>query len=149
MARAKRENRVTLVIPPRARQRLEARGARADQGRGPTGYSRQIARLLHFYELAVDKCDPRRTRRMRKRDFDLVVDVITAPGLDVFEVAVLGSYLRELPEFRARARERKVDAEALAAEIDGFKFAEKMHLVDAAMARHHRGQGAEPGGGGG
>jgi hypothetical protein len=139
--RAKRAHRVTLVIPPRARLLLEARGATGDQGRGPTAYSRQLARVLEFYEQAVASCDPRRTRRMRKGNFDLVVDVLTAPGLDPFQVSVLGSYLRELPAFRARARERKVDAERLAAEIDSFTFVEKLHLVDAALARHYRGQG--------
>jgi hypothetical protein len=137
MPRAPRPHRVTIVIPPSARRRLEARGARADQGRGPTAYTRQLARTVEFFAQAVSQGDPRQTRRMANRHYDLVLDVIDAPDLDPFRVDHLGSYLLELPAFHTHARQRQIDPHRLAAAINGFAFHEKLHLVDAAMARHH------------
>jgi hypothetical protein len=120
---------------------MEARGARADQSGGPFAFTRQLERAVGFFDSLVAKSDPRRTQKMAAADYDLVLEVLTdAHELDPFHVSHLGAYLLELPELLARARERKIDPQQLAAMIDGFAFAEKLHLVDAAQERHGRGR---------
>jgi hypothetical protein len=131
--------RPTIALPPRARERMEARGARADQSGGPFAFTRQLERAVGFFDSLVIKSDPRKTRQMAAADYDLVLEVLTdAHELDTFHVSHLGSYLLELRNYLARARERKIDPRQLAATIDAYSFAEKLHLVDAAQERHGR-----------
>lgn len=74
---------------------------------------------------------------MSQADYELVLDVLTDPvAIEVFHVVVLGDYLRELPAFQNEAKMRQRDPETLLKAINAYSYAEKLHLVDAAQARH-------------
>ena len=131
-----RPSRSTVSLPPEVRQRLEARGARSDKGHGPFNYTRQIARTIAFYDQLHLASDPRRTQGMREEDYDLVVAALENPlAMGGHEVSLLGQYLLRQPAFLGAARERGVDAAALARTLNAYPFPEKLHLVNTAQAR--------------
>ena len=132
-----RPSRSTVSLPPRVRQRLEARGARAAKGHGRFSYTNQLARTLVFYDSVLGKSDPRQTAGMRPDQYDLVLEILTEPlELQEFHILRLGDYLFEHRTFQARARERQIDPRQLCDTLNGYPFAEKLHLVDAAQTRH-------------
>ncbi|HEY6324836.1 MAG TPA: hypothetical protein VJA16_25090 [Thermoanaerobaculia bacterium] len=132
-----RERRSTISLAPEVRAALEARGARSDKGHGPRNYTRQLARTVELYGAVVERSDPRQTRDMPADQYELVVEVLTDPlALATFHILHLGDYLLDLPAFRARLRELEVDSEQLRGLLNGYPFAEKLHLVEAAQVRH-------------
>jgi hypothetical protein len=134
-----RQNRLrpSIALSERRRKFLEARGARTDRGRGPYGFTNQFKRSFDFFDSIVVRSDPRMTLGMAKKDYELVLEVLTdAHELDSFRISWLGRYLLELPAFHDLARKRKLDPERFADTLDGFPFAEKLHLVDMAQQRH-------------
>jgi len=132
-----RAHRSTISLPPKLRNRLEARGARSDKSHGPYNYTRQLARTLELYDSVLVKSDPRQTRDMQDDDYELVVAVITDPlALESFHIMRLGDFLFDLPGFRAKARERGIDAQQFRDQLNAFSYAEKLHLVDAAQVRN-------------
>ena len=140
-----RAHRSTISLPPKLRNRLEARGARSDKSHGPYNYTRQLARTLELYDSVLIKSDPRQTRDMQDEDYELVVAVITEPlALESFHIVRLGDFLFDLPEFRARARERGIDPQQFRDKLNAFSYAEKLHLVDAAQVRNAPPRAPEP-----
>jgi hypothetical protein len=131
-------SRSTVSLPPWVRQRFEARGARAARGRhGSFSYTNQLARTLEFYDSVLGKSDPRQTAGMRPDQYDLVLEILTEPlELKEFHILRLGDYLLEHRTFQARARERQIDPRQLCEALNGYPFAEKLHLVEAALIRH-------------
>jgi hypothetical protein len=112
-------------------------GASSDKSRGPFNYTRQLSRTLELYERVLVKSDPRVTQNMAAEVYDLVVEVLTDPQeLEDFHITKLGNYLVDLPAFRARAGEHRVDMESFRKMLNGYSFAEKLHLVDAAQVRN-------------
>lgn len=132
-----RPHRSTVSLPPKLRNRLEARGARSDKSHGPFNYTSQLARTLELYDSVLIKSDPRQTSDMPEHDYQLVLELLTDPlALETFHIARLGDYLFELPAYQARARERKFDPQRFRETINAYPFAEKLHLVDAAQVRN-------------
>jgi hypothetical protein len=132
-----RPHRSTISLPTEIRLRLEARGARSDRQRGPFNYTRQLARTLELYDAVLVKSDPRQTLAMPKHGYELVLEVLTDPlALESFHITRLGDYLLDLPAFQAQARARKIDPQKFRDLLNGYPFAEKLHLVDAAQVRH-------------
>jgi hypothetical protein len=140
-----RAHRSTISLPPKLRNRLEARGARSDKSHGPYNYTRQLARTLELYDSVLIKSDPRQTREMPEDDYEMVVAVLTDPlALESFHIVRLGDFLFDLPEFRARARERGIDPQQFRDKLNAFPYAEKLHLVDAAQVRNAPPRAAAP-----
>jgi hypothetical protein len=132
-----RPNRSTVSLPPRLRQRLEARGARSDKGHGPFAYTAQLARTLELYDSVLGKSDPRHTAGMTSDHYELVLDILTDPlALAEFHILRLGDYLFELAAFKALAHQRQIDPRQFCDTLNGYPFAEKLHLVDAAQVLH-------------
>jgi hypothetical protein len=132
-----RAHRSTISLSPKLRDRLEARGARSDKGHGPYNYTRQLARTLELYDSVLVKSDPRETRDMPEKDYELVLELLTEPlALESFHIVRLGDYLFDLPAFRARARERRIDPQQFRDMLNAFPYAEKLHLADAAQVRN-------------
>ena len=132
-----RSHRSTISLPARLREALEKRGARSDKSHGPYNYTRQLTRTLELYGAVIEKSDPRQTRALPKAHYELVVEVLTdALDLETFHIHLLGDYLCELPAFVARIRDLELDAQDLRDVINAYTFAEKLHLVDAALVRH-------------
>ncbi len=132
-----RAHRSTISLPPKLRGRLEARGARSDKSHGPYNYTRQLARTLELYDSVLVKSDPRQTREMAEDDYEMVVALITDPlALESFHIMRLGDFLFDLPDFRARTRERGIDPQRFRDQLNAFAYAEKLHLVDAAQVRN-------------
>jgi hypothetical protein len=133
-----RPSRSTISLPPRLRQRLEARGARSDKSHGPFNYTGQLARTMELYDSVLGRSDPRQTAAMPHDHYELVLDILTDPlELEEFHILRLADYLFELPAFQALARERQIDPRQLCDTVNSYSFAEKLHLVDAAQVRHH------------
>jgi hypothetical protein len=132
-----RAHRSTISLSPKLRDRLEARGARSDKGHGPYNYTRQLARTLELYDSVLVKSDPRETRDMPEKDYEMVLELLTEPlALESFHIVRLGDYLFDLPAFRARARERRIDPQQFRDMLNAFPYAEKLHLADAAQVRN-------------
>lgn len=132
-----RPHRSTVSLPPKLRHRLEARGARSDKSHGPFNYTSQLARTLELYDSVLVKSDPRQTANMAEPDYQLILELLTDPlALETFHIARLGDFLFELPAFHTRARERQLDPQRFRDTINGYPFAEKLHLVDAAQIRN-------------
>lgn len=132
-----RAHRSTISLSPKLRDRLEARGARSDKGHGPYNYTRQLARTLELYDSVLVKSDPRETRDMPEKDYEMVLELLTEPlALESFHIVRLGDYLFDLPSFRARARERRIDPQQFRDTLNAFPYAEKLHLTDAAQVRN-------------
>jgi hypothetical protein len=137
MTKPRRTDRLIITIPPAVLDSLESRGARSDKTHGPFNYTQQLRRTLELYESVVVKSDPRETRALPEEQHDLIVELLEDPQrLEAFHIHRLGDYLSELPAFAERTRALGLDPEALAKTVDGFTFAEKLHLVDAAQIRH-------------
>ncbi|MBV8201897.1 MAG: hypothetical protein JOZ15_14860 [Acidobacteria bacterium] len=142
-----RAHRSTISLPPKLRSRLEARGARSDKSHGPYNYTRQLARALELYDSVLVKSDPRQTRDMSEDDYETVVAVLLDPlALESFHIVRLGDFLFDLPDFRARARERGIDPQRFRDQLNAFAYAEKLHLVDAAQVRNAPPLAAAPAG---
>ena len=132
-----RPQRLTLALPEKLRRILELRGAHSDRTRGPFNYTRQLTRTLELYEQVFVASDPRETAKMSEDDYQLVLEALTDPlALESFHIAHLGSYLADLPGFRARARERGIEIKRLRDLLNGYSFSEQVHLVDAALIRN-------------
>jgi hypothetical protein len=132
-----RPGRSTLSFPAEFRASMEARGARSDRSHGPYNFTRELARTLGRFDAVIERSDPRRTRELPPEHYDLVVEAMTdAASIETFGIAHLGAYLLELPAFAARARELALDPAVFCELIDRYSFAEKLHLVSAAQARH-------------
>jgi len=132
-----RTHRSTISLSPKLRDRLEARGARSDKGHGPYNYTRQLARTLELYDSVLIKSDPRQTRDMPEEHYEMVLELLTEPlALESFHIVRLGDYLFDLPAFRARARERRLDPQQFRDTLNAFPYAEKLHLADAAQIRN-------------
>lgn len=132
-----RPYRSTVALQPELRKTLEDRGARSDRGKGPLGYARQLARTLLWYDTVLAKSDPRQTVGMPPDHYELVLESLTDPlELEQFHIARLGDYLLERRAFRDLARERQLDPRQFCDTLNGYPFAEKLHLVDAAQIRH-------------
>jgi hypothetical protein len=129
---------VQIVLPLSVVERLRSHGAKSEQGRhGALSYTHQSERTLDLLEACLLKSDPRVTRKLPQEHFDLVVEVLGDPQkLESFEVQRLGQYLAEISAFAGDARRLGLDPEELTKLIDGFSFAEKLYLVDAAQMRH-------------
>ena len=127
-----------ITLPIAVVDRLRSRGARSDRYHGPLGYTRQLNRTLDLYESVLLKSDPRETRGLAAKHYELIVDLIEDPQkLESFHVQRLGQYLAEVAEFAERARAAGIaDPDEFARIIDGYSFAEKLHLLDAAQLRH-------------
>jgi hypothetical protein len=132
-----RTHRSTISLSPKLRDRLEARGARSDKGHGPYNYTRQLARTLELYDSVLIKSDPRQTRDMPEEHYEMVLELLIEPlALESFHIVRLGDYLFDLPAFRARARERRIDPQQFRDMLNAFPYAEKLHLTDAAQVRN-------------
>ena len=93
------------------------------------------------------KSDPRQTRDMSEDDYETVVAVLLDPlALESFHIVRLGDFLFDLPDFRARARERGIDPQRIRDQLNAFAYAEKLHLVDAAQVRNAPPLAAAPAG---
>ena len=132
-----RTHRSTISLSPKLRDRLEARGARSDKSHGPYNYTRQLARTLELYDSVLIKSDPRQTRDMPEAHYELVLELLTEPlALESFHIVRLGDYLFDLPAFRARARDLRLDPQQFRDALNAFPYAEKLHLTDAAQVRN-------------
>jgi hypothetical protein len=137
MANRRRSPGITVTLPPEAVDRLKNRGARSDRSGGPFNYARQLSRTLELYESVVIKSDPRETRGLSEEHYDLILDVIREPQeLETFRIHWLGDYLLEFPAFVEGTRALGADPDHLAETINGYGFAEKLHLVESAQFRH-------------
>jgi hypothetical protein len=136
-----------ITLPVAVVDRLRSRGARSDRYHGPLGYTRQLNRTLDLYESVLVKSDPRETRGLAAEHYELIVELIDDPQkLESFHVQRLGQYLAEVAGFAERARAAGIaDPEEFARTLDGFSFAEKLHLLDAAQLRHAPGTTGLPG----
>ena len=133
----RRSDRLIITLPPEVIDRLQSRGARSDKTHGPYNYTQQLTRTLELYESVVVKSDPRDTRSLPEAHYDLVLDLIRDPQkLESFHIHRLGDYLLEVPAFAERARAQGIEAQQLAATLNAYSFAEKLHLVDAAQIRN-------------
>jgi hypothetical protein len=133
----KRLYRSTISLPPELRARLELRGARSDKSHGPYNYTRQLARTLALYDTVLEKSDPRQTRDMPEKVYELVLELLADPlALEAFHIHRLGDYLFDLKQFRERVRQLDLDPQQLSDALNAYPFAEKLHLVDAAQIRH-------------
>src|SRR5258708_26750168 len=64
-------------------------------------------------------------------------EVLPEPlALESFHIVRLGDYLFDLPAFRTRARERRIDPQQFRDMLNAFPYAEKLHLTDAAQVRN-------------
>ncbi len=132
--RAPRKERTNLAIPPAVQQSLEARGARRRRGPGPLNFRRQLTQSLETFDNLLLHSDPRRTKQMPEPMYEAVLELLTNPlSLESFHILHLGTYLTTLPGWEARAG---AGAARLAETVDSYSFAEKLHLVEAAQARH-------------
>ncbi len=132
-----RSGRSTISLPPVLRKSLEERGARGDKSHGPFNYTSQLSRTLARYDTVLARSDPRATAAMPPAHYELVLDSLTDPlELADFHISRLGEYLFELRAFQALARERQLDPRQVCDALNGYPFAEKLHLVDAAQVRH-------------
>ena len=136
-ARPQRPRRSTVSLAPWLRQTLEERGARGDKSHGPFNYTIQLTRTLARYDTVIARSDPRETAAMPPDHYELVVDSLTEPlDLEDFHISRLGDYLFEQRAFQALARERRLDPRQVCDTLNGYPFAEKLHLVDTAQVRH-------------
>ncbi|HEV3459844.1 MAG TPA: hypothetical protein VHG32_25135 [Thermoanaerobaculia bacterium] len=138
MSNRHRSERLIITLPPDVLDRLRTRGARSDKTHhGPYNYTNQLTRTLNLYESVVLRSDPRETRGLPETHYDLILDLLLEPHrLEMFHIHRLGEYLLELPDFSQRARRLGLEPAALAATVNGFTYAEKLHLVDSARIRH-------------
>jgi hypothetical protein len=133
----RRSDRLIITLPPQVIDRLRSRGARSDKTHGPYNYTQQLTRTLELYESIVVKSDPRDTRSLPEKHYDLILGLIRDPQkLESFHIHRLGDYLLEVPLFAERARAIGLDPEELARTLNAYTFAEKLHLVDAAQIRN-------------
>lgn len=140
--------KLVITLPSAALEGLDARGAQGDKTlkvRGPRNdktnpppnYTRHVTRTVELYESVVRYSDPRATHAMPDEVYELILDILRNPeNLEAFHIHQLGDYLLHLPGFAARAGALRVDAAALAKTINGYGFAEKLHLVDNAQIRN-------------
>jgi len=137
MTSRRRSDRLIITLPPDVLDRLRTRGARSDKTHGPYNYTQQLTRTLELYESVVVKSDPRDTRDLPEKHYDLVLDLLRDPQrLESFHIHHLGDYLSELPHFAERARAIGLDPGPFAKALNAYTFAEKLHLVDAAQVRN-------------
>ncbi|MBV8201895.1 MAG: hypothetical protein JOZ15_14850 [Acidobacteria bacterium] len=133
----RRSDRLIITLPPEVIDRLRSRGARSDKTHGPYNYTQQLTRTLELYESVVVKSDPRDTRALPQEHYDLILDLVRDPQkLETFHIHRLGDFLLEVPAFAERVRGIGLDPGQLAATLNAYSFAEKLHLVDAAALRH-------------
>ncbi len=129
-----RRERTNLAIPPAVERSLEARGARRQRGPGPLNFRRQLTLSLETFDNLLLHSDPRQTQQMPEELYERVLELLSNPlSLESFHILHLGTYLTTLPGWAAEAG---AGAGGLAERVDSFSFAEKLHLVEAAQARH-------------
>jgi len=137
MTNRRRSDRLIITLPPDVLDRLRTRGARSDKTHGPYNYTQQLTRTLELYESVVVKSDPRETRDLPEKHYDLVLDLLRDPQrLETFHIHHLGDYLSEQPHYSERARAIGVEPDQFARDLNAYTFAEKLHLVDAAQVRN-------------
>jgi hypothetical protein len=133
----RRSPRATLTLTAALLARLEALGARSNRTRGPYNYTRQLARTLTLFNAVLETSDPRQTLGMPAASHDLVVAALTDPlELESFHIVHLGQVLLELPAFQARAQALAIEPQDFCAQLTGYPFAERLHLVATAPAHH-------------
>jgi hypothetical protein len=137
MPKKPRPPELLVTMPPLLIDLLEARGAHSDKSHGPYNYRQQVARRLELYEQLLLANDPRHTRGLAERHYELILDLLVdAHQLTAFQIQRLGGVLSGLPAFAQRARQTRIDPAELAATVNAYSFAEKLHLADAAQSRH-------------
>jgi hypothetical protein len=132
-----------MTLPPEVLAYLRRRGATSRKGRqphdqGPHSYTLSLQRNLGQFNSLVHHSDPRITRGLSPNVYDLIVALIIAPRtLDLAEIKSLGDYLAGVEGFAERMRSLGLSADSLAAAVNAYTFAEKVHLIDAAELLHH------------